>query len=325
VVELTSVAGKTKVKREKTKWRSPWQDMKKNPFLYVMILPAIASWVIFNYIPLGGVVIAFQNFRFDQGILRSEFVGLDNFRFFLGNDRFTNLIWLTVQYNLVFMVTGLIASVGLALLLSEIGSKWFKKISHSFIFLPFFISWVVVSFITFALFAARTGMLPPITEAIFGTRVNFYGTPWLWRFIMPILAIWKGVGSSSIIYLAVITGTDPQLHESARVDGASVWQRMWYVSLPLLRPTIILLTVMGLSGILQGGGEMFFQIVGLNTMLHPTVDVIDSFILRSLVGGGAVPFATNAALGLFQQLVGFILIITVNTTIKFTAPEHAIF
>ena len=313
------------MKAEKVKRRSLVQDIRRNPFLYVLILPAIAFWIIFTYIPLGGIVIAFQNFRFDQGIFRSEFVGMDNFLFFLGNDRFINLIWLTIQYNLVFMVTGLIASVGLALLLSEMGSKWFKKASHSFIFLPFFISWVVVSFITFALFSGRTGMLPALTDALFGVRFNFYGTPWIWRFIMPLLSIWKGVGSASIIYLAVITGTDPQLHESARVDGASVWQRMWYVSLPLLRPTIILLTVMGLSGILQGGGEMFFQVVGMHTMLHASVDTIDAFILRSLMAGGAIPFATNAALGLFQQFVGFVLIMTVNTIIKITAPEHAIF
>jgi len=325
VIGLVRAAGKPKAKKEKVKGRTPWADIRKNPVLYIMVLPAVAYWIIFSYIPLGGIVIAFQDFRFDNNMFRNEFIGFENFRWFITGDRFLPLLRLTITYNLLFMVTGLVAAVGLALLLSEMGSKWFKKLSHSLIFLPFFISWVVVSFITFALFS-RTGLVPSIAQSVFNTRIDVYTTTWLWPILMPIFSIWKGVGSASIIYLAVITGTDPQLHESARVDGATVWQRMWYVSLPLLRPTIILLTVMGLSGILQGGGEMFFQIIGFRTNLHRYVDVIDAYIFRSLMTPGhAIPFAQNAALGLFQQFVGFVLIMTVNTIIKFTAPEHAIF
>jgi len=320
------VIGLTKTKGKPKKKRQGWiHDIKTNPYLYVMMLPALVYWIIFNYIPTGGVIIAFKEFRFDLGIIRSPWVGMDNFRIFLGNERFINLIRMTAFYSIAFMFVGLVTSVGLALLLSEIGSKYFKKISHSLIFLPYFVSWVVVSFIAFALFNNRAGMLPALLSSI-GINFNFYTTPWIWPFILTGATVWKSVGYGSIIYLAVITGTDPQLHESARVDGASVWQRIWHVSLPLLRPTIILLTIMSLAGILSTNGEMFFQLVGNNVMLHRTADTIDAHILRSiLMPGGAIRFEQLAALGFFQQFIGFVMIMLVNTIVKVIAPERAIF
>jgi putative aldouronate transport system permease protein len=274
---------------------------------------------------MGGVLIAFKNYRFDLGIIRSPWAGFANFQFIFGNQRFFTLIRLTVLYNVVFMITGLIATVGLALLLSEMLNKYYKKVSHSLIFLPYFVSWVVVSFISWGLFNNQFGMLPAML-ASWGIDFNFYATPWIWPFILVFMSIWKGIGYGSVIYLAVITGVDPEMHESAKIDGASVWQRMGYISLPMLKPTIILLTVMGLSGILAGGADMFFQIIGNNIMLHRVADTIDAYILRSLLQpGAAMRFEQTAALGLFQQFVGFTLIITVNGIIKKTSPEHAIF
>jgi len=318
-----------KPKKVKEKRRGLLLDIKRNHWLYLMLIPAVIFYIIFSYIPTAGVFISFQNFRFGEGfffgIFGHEWVGFQNFRIIMSSDRIIGLIRMTVLYSIAFMIVGLVSSVGLALLLSELGSKWFKKISHSMIFLPYFVSWVVVSFITFALFSGRTGMLPNLLSN-FGIDFSFYTTTWIWPWIMIFLSIWKHVGYSSIIYLAVITGTDPQLHESARVDGANVWQRIWHVSLPLLKPTIILLTIMGLAGIMSTDGGMFFQVVGNNTMLHRTADTIDAHILRSiLVPGTAISFEQTAALGLFQQFVGFVLIMTVNTIIKFVAPEHAIF
>jgi len=307
------------------KKNSFFYDVMRNKYLYIMLIPAIIYWIIFRYIPMGGVVIAFKSYRFDLGILRSPWVGLDNFRFFIGNDRFINLIWLTILYSLAGMIVGLIAAVGLALLLSEIRNRYFKRTSHSLIFLPFFVSWIVVSFITFALFNNNTGTLPALLDSL-GIDFNFYMTPWIWPFIIIFSGVWKGVGYSSIIYLSILTGMDPQLHESARIDGASIWQRIWHVSLPMLKPTIVLLTIMGLSGILQGNGDQFFQLVGNNVMLHRVADNIDFYILRQLLNPGTViNFQQTAALGLFQQFVGFLLIILVNTIVKFTSPENAIF
>jgi len=313
----------------KEKRRSLLQDIKRNYWLYIMLIPAIVFYIVFQYIPTAGVFIAFQEYRIGEGffftIFGHEWVGFDNFRIILSNERIIGLIRMTILYSLGFMIVNLFASVGLALLLSEIGSRWFKKVSHSMIFLPYFVSWVVVSFITFALFSGRHGLLTNML-ASFGVDFNFYHTPWIWPFILLFLSAWKSVGFSSIIYLAVITGTDPQMHESARVDGANVWQRIWHISLPMLKPTIILLTIMGLAGILSTDGGMFFQIVGNNTALHRMADTIDAHILRTLmVPGSAISFQQTTALGLFQQFVGFVLIITVNTIIKFVAPEHAIF
>ena len=300
-------------------------DIRKNKYLYFMMIPAVVWWIIFRYIPIGGVWTAFTSFRFDMGVLRSPFVGLDNFQFIFRNERMLHLVRLTVIYSLAFMITGLISAVGLALLLSEIRSKYFKKVSHSMIFLPFFISWITVSFITFALFNNRSGALVHLLYS-FGIEFNFLMTPWIWPPILIISAIWQGVGFGSIVYLAVLTGVDPGLHESAIMDGASVWKRIWYVSLPMLKPTIILLTIMGLSTILQSGGDQFFQLVGTNPVLHRVADTIDTYMLRQLlVPGPRINFSQLAALGFFQQLVGFVLIVTVNCIVKRTAPEHSIF
>ena len=301
-------------------------DMKKNKFLYLMLIPAVIYWVIFRYIPMGGVVIAFQRFRFDLGVLRSPWVGFDNFLFFWGNDRFVHLLRLTVLYSLGGMLAGLISTIGLALLLSELRSRFFKRTAHSMIFLPFFISWITVSFITFALFNNRSGMLPHFLYDTFGIQFNFLTTPWIWPFILIFSGVWQGVGFGSIVYLATLTGVDPGLHESATIDGASVWQRIWHVSLPMVKPIAILLTIMGLSGILQSGGDQFFQLVGNNVMLHRTADTISTYIMRQvLMPGAMINFSQLAALGFFQQFVGFVLILTVNGVVKKLNPDHAIF
>ena len=290
-----------------------------------MLIPGVIYWIIFRYVPMGGVIIAFKRFNFGLGILRSPWIGLDNFQFLFLNERFTDLIKMTIAYSLAGMIVGLITSVGLALLLSEMRVRWFKKASHSMIFLPFFISWITFSFVQHALFSNQIGTLPNLL-ANFGIEFNFYATPWFWPFWLIMTGVWKGVGYGSVIYLAVLTGIDPALHESARIDGATVWQRIWHISLPLLYPTIVLLTIMGLSGVLSAGGDQFFQLVGGNIMIHPVADTIDTYIMRMILTPGvSINLGQMAALGFFQQFIGFILIISVNTIVKYTKPEHAIF
>ena len=237
------------------------REVKKNWMLLLMLMPATTFFIIFNYIPMAGVINAFKNFRMDLGIIRSPWVGFANFEFFFRSGEALRLTTMTVGYNVAFIVTGLFWSVLLALVLSELKGKLFKRVSHSVIFLPHFISWVVIAFMAFNLFNLRFGVINSILGDLGRDPINFYASPALWRYLVVIFSNWRGVGFGSIIYLAVLTGISPEYYEAAKVDGASLWQRMWHISIPFLRPTIGILMLMSVAGVFRGGGDMFYQLI----------------------------------------------------------------
>ena len=301
-------------------------EFKKNKLLFVMLLPAVCYFVIFNYIPMAGIIVAFKNYRFDRGILFSPWTGFDNFRFFFNSGRAFGLTMMTVAYNAAFIVTGIVWSVSLALVLSELKNKLFKKVAHSIIFLPYFISWVVVTFMAYNLFSTQFGVINTMLRGWGMEPFNFYGSPGVWRYLMVAFSNWKGVGYGSVVYLAVLTGISPEYYEAAQVDGASIWQRIRYISLPFLKSTIIILLLMSLGSVFRGGGDMFYQMIGNNTLLTPQVDVIDSYILRSLINPvGNINYSMTAAVGLFQQVAGFILVISANAAARRLSPDGALF
>lgn len=301
-------------------------ELRKNKHLFLMLIPAVVFFIIFNYVPMGGIIVAFKNYRYDRGILFSPWTGFNNFKFFFNSGKALRLILMTVAYNVAFIVTGIFFSVSLAIILSELKNKVFKKITHSIIFLPYFISWVVVAFMAYNLFSAQFGVVNTLLRSWGSEPYNFYGTAGIWKYLMVAFNNWKGIGYSSIIYLAVITGINPEYYETAQIDGASIWQRMRHITLPFLKPTIIILVLLSLSGILKGGGDMFYQLVGNNTLLVGQTDVIDAYILRSLINPvGNINYSMTAAVGLFQQAVGFILIMTVNYITRKISPDNAIF
>ncbi len=301
-------------------------ELRKNKILFLMLLPAVVFFIIFNYIPMAGIIVAFKNYRYDLGILRSPWAGFNNFKFFFNSGKALRLIMMTIAYNVAFIATGIFFSVSLAIILSELKNKLFKKVAHSIIFLPYFISWVVVAFMAYNLFSTQFGVINTLLQSWGYEPYNFYGTPGIWKYLMVAFNNWKGIGYSSIIYLAVITGINPEYYETAQIDGASIWQRMWHITLPFLKPTIIILVLLSLSGILKGGGDMFYQLIGNNTLLVNQADVIDAYILRSLINPvGNINYSMTAAVGLFQQAVGFILIMTVNYITRKVSPDNAIF
>ena len=301
-------------------------ELRKNKILFLMLLPAILYFIIFNYIPMGGIIVAFKNYRYDRGILFSPWIGFDNFKFFFNSGRAFSLTLMTVAYNAAFIITGIFWSVSLALVLSELKNKIFKKITHSIIFLPYFISWVVVSFMAYNLFSTQFGVINTLLRGWGREPFNFYGTPPIWKYLMVVFSNWKGVGYGSVVYLAVLTGISPEYYEAAQVDGASIWQRIRHISLPFLKTTIIILLLMSLGGVFRGGGEMFYQLIGNNTLLTPQADVIDSYILRSLINPvGNINYSMTAAVGLFQQAAGFILVVTANAVARRVSAEGALF
>jgi putative aldouronate transport system permease protein len=207
-------------------------------------------------------------------------------------------------------------------MLSELGGKWFKRIVQSVVILPNFLSWTVIAGFILAVLT-NGGLLNKWLEHFGYETISFYSKPVIWPFLMVLIKVWQGAGFGSIIYLASITSFNPEIYESASMDGASRWQKIRHITLPLLKPTIILLTILAMGGIFYGDFGMIFAIVGRNVLLYSTTDVIDTYVYRSLVDLGDLGMA--AAVGLFQSVIGFILVISVNQLARKFSPDSAIF
>ena len=299
------------------------RELKKNKILYMMILPGVLFALIFSYIPMGGVIIAFQNYNFKKGILGSDWVGLNNFKVFFASGKMWLLTKNTIVYNLIFIVTGTVFNIVLAILISEMCTRKYKRVLQSIMMFPHFLSWVIVGGIAYNIFNYEFGLLNSLLTSWGFDRVDVYSNTSIWKIILPIVNIWKESGYSMIFYLAAITGISPELYEAARVDGCGIIKKIRYIILPLLRPTICILLLMSLSGILKGNMEMFYQLVGANSYLYNATDVLDTYVYRTLMQ--LKNYGITSATGLYQSIVGFVLVITVNCITKRLDPDSAIF
>ncbi|ASA21664.1 ABC transporter permease [Paenibacillus donghaensis] len=310
-------------KRKQGKIGAFFSELVKNRFLYLLALPAIIWFFVFAYLPLGGIVIAFQDFRAMQGIFGSEFVGLKNFQFFFQSSDWIKIVTNTVFLNVLFIFFNTLAAIIIAIMVTEMSGKWFKKITQSVMIFPHFLSWTVVAMFVMAFVSTDGGFINQIL-AMFGIApVQFLSSPGYWPLILVLLKIWHGAGFGSIVYMATISGINPDIYESASIDGASRIQKIRYITLPLLKPTVILLTILAVGGIFNGDFGMIYAIIGRNPMLYPTTDVIDTYLFRAMMDLGDM--SMSAAIGFMQSLVGFILVLTVNYIAKKVAPESAIF
>ncbi|KRF42289.1 ABC transporter permease [Paenibacillus sp. Soil787] len=298
------------------------QEIRKHGLLYLLTIPGILLIFVFSYLPMGGIVIAFQNFNAIKGITGSEFVGLKNFEFFFQSSETIHVIWNTLYLNVLFILFGTITSVGIAVILSELRGEWFKRITQSVVILPSFLSWTVIaSFVTVLL--TNGGLLNKTLEYFGFESIGFYSEPAIWPFLLVLIKIWQGAGFGSIIYLAAITSINPEIYESASMDGASRWQKIWNITLPLLKPTVILLTILAIGGIFYGDFGMIYGLVQRNVLLYATTDVIDTYVYRALVDLGDIGMAS--AVGFFQSFIGFILVISVNQLARKFSPDSALF
>jgi len=298
-------------------------ELFKNKFLYLLALPGMIWFFIFAYLPMGGIVIAFQDFKAMKGITGSEFVGLKNFQFFFRSSDWIQIVTNTVFLNVLFIVFNTLAAVTIAIMVTEMGGKWFKKITQSIMIFPHFLSWTVVAMFVMAFVATDGGFVNQILSMFGIAPVQFLSSPAYWPFILVLLKVWHGAGFGSIVYMATISGINPDIYESASIDGASRLQKIRYITLPLLKPTVILLTILAVGGIFNGDFGMIYAIIGRNPMLYPTTDVIDTYLFRAMMDLGDM--SMSAAIGFMQSLVGFILVLTVNYIAKKVAPESAIF
>ena len=290
-----------------------------------MAIPMVVFFLLFSYLPLPGLYYAFVDYDFMQG-LKSPFCGFKNFEF-LFSGGMDSIIWKltrnTILYNLAFIIVGNIAQITVAVLLKEIHRKYFVKVSQTLMFMPYFVSMVTVCVVVYNIFNYKYGIANNLLTSLGLEKFDFYQTPEVWPFIIVAVQVWKGLGYGSVVYMATILGIDESIYEAAYVDGASNWKRIRYITLPLLKPTAIMLIMLALGGIIRGSFDLFYQLIRNNGLLLETTDIIDTYVYRSL----AVDFnmGRGAAAGLYQSVFGFILVMTVNKIVKKISPENALF
>ena len=299
-----------------------WGQVRKNRTLLCMLLPALLYVVIFSYIPMFGITIAFKDYNYNGGILGSPWCGFKNFEYLKISGKLWALTRNTLLYNLAFIVFGIIFEVGFAVMLSEITKKTFKKVTQAFMFLPYFISWVVVSTIMLNIFG-QNGVLSNVL-AHFGIEdFSIYQQIRQWPVIMVAIRIWKQTGYGTVVYLAAIAGLSQEMFEAASIDGASIWQKIRYITIPGLKPTIFIMFLLSVGNIFRGDFGMFYQLVGNNQLLLETSDVIDTFVYRSLITSPNI--GMSAAAGLYQSVLCFVTIVSVNWLVKKVDPDYTLF
>jgi len=308
---------------QKTRNKSFFCEIRKNWLYYVMFLPAGLYFFIFAYVPMPGIVVAFKNYSYRGGIFGSEWNGLENFRYFYESGKLLLVTWNTLKYNLLFLVTSTILSVAAAILIAEMQGIWFKKTSQTLMFLPHFISWVIVAVFFYNIFNFEYGSLNTFLKTLGIPPVSIYSEPGVWIFILPFLYIWKTIGFSSVLYLSAIMGIDKESYETAMIDGANVFRRIWHITLPMLSSTIITLTLLGISRIMRGQFDMFYQLIGNNSKLMDATDIIDTLVFRSLITTNDFGMASSA--GFYQSVLCFAIIVMVNQITKKISKENALF
>lgn len=303
--------------------RSLWKNLMSSRMLLLMCIPAIIFFLVFNYAPLPGIWIAFTNFNYRDGIFGSPFVGFRNFEFLIKSGQLWLLTRNTVLYNLAFIVLGNVLAITFAIMLNEVRLKYFKKISQSIMFLPYFISVVLVGVIAFNLLNFDNGALNAAIEQAGGDPLKLYSTPGAWPFIITGVHLWQSTGYGTIVYFAAIMGIDRVLFEAAAIDGANAWQRIRYVILPSLKPIFVILLLFALGGIMHGNFGLFWNLVGNNAVLFPTTDIIETSVYRMVMSQNN--FTTSTAVGLYQSIFGFVIVITANWIVRRMNPDYALF
>jgi len=297
--------------------------IRTNLTLLIMSTPGILFLFVFAYLPMIGLVIAFKDYRFADGILGSPWVGLDNFRFLFGTDAAWRITRNTLLMNSTFIIVNTVGSLIIALLLNEIYRSWASKYYQTMLFFPFFVSWVIVSYFVFGFLNANNGLINQIFKALGIHRIIWYRSPQYWPIILTLTNFWKGLGFGSVIYLAAILAIPPVYYEAAKIDGASKWQQIRFITLPQIRPVIIILVLLSIGHIFNADFGLFFFVPRNSPMLYPTTDVIDTFVYRSLMELGNISMA--AAASFYQSVVGLVLVVFANWMVRRVNSDEALF
>lgn len=300
------------------------REVTRNRTLYLMALPAILFFVIFCYVPMPGIVIAFKDYNVVDGVFGSRWNGLRNFAFLVRSGDIYRITLNTLRLNVLFIVFSTVAQVTFALLLNEVRNGAFKKLCQSFVFFPYFISWVVVGSLSYNLFATDVGFFNGVRSSIGLQPIEWFARPEYWGTILTSAYTWKWIGFGSIIYLAAIHGIDPTFYEAARIDGGNRWVQIRFITLPLLMPTVITLSLLAVGRIFYGDFGLIFNLVKNNALLYQTTDVIDTYVFRAFRGAGG-SFASGSAAGMYQSVMGFLVILAANGIVRRIDRDRALF
>lgn len=294
-----------------------------NVQLTLLVLPMLIYIFIFKYLPMPGIVLAFQDYTYTGGLFGSDFVGLKNFEYIFGSSDAFRILRNTILHNVIFIITGNACSLFVALMMDRVIRKWQIKTFQTMMFLPYFISWVVVSYMSSIILEYDGGVLNAILGLFGKDPVSWYMTPAAWWFIIPIAHLWKSIGHSSIVYYGYILGVDNSLYEAAYIDGATEWQKMLYITIPMIKPAIVLNLIMSIGTLMRGDFGLFYYLTNDNGMLYSTTDIIDTYVFRGIRKTGDI--SGPAAIGLLQSVVGFILVVGANKIAKWLDPESRMF
>ncbi|WP_308638072.1 ABC transporter permease [Paenibacillus silvisoli] len=306
----------TKAKLRKERWRK----YKQYRALLIMMIPAMLYYLVFHYLPMYGVLLAFKDFKILQGIWNSPWVGFDIFEKIFHDEYFFTVLKNTMIISLYKLLFGFPVPIIFALLLSEVMNARYKKLIQTVTYLPHFISWVVLAGIFFTLFSLE-GPVNTIVKLFGGDPVLYLADPRYFRTILVITSIFQGFGWGSIIYFAAISNIDPQLYEAAIIDGAGRFKRMFYISIPMLVPIIAIMLILSMSGILDAGFDQIFNMY--NVQVYNVADIIDTYVYRKGIVEMNYSYAT--AVGLFKSVVALILIFAVNRIVKMIGgKDHAL-
>jgi putative aldouronate transport system permease protein len=292
--------------------------------LYIMMIPTMIMFIINCYMPMFGILMAFQRYNHIDGIFKSPWVGLKNFEFlFVTKDAFI-ITRNTVLFNLVFISLGLVGAVTLAIVVNEIRGKFAARFYQAVFILPNFISILVVSYIVYAFLDPVNGFMNKTVLPLLGIEsINWYTVPKYWIFILIAVRMWLNTGMGSVLYLSTIASISPEYYESATIDGATKWQQIKYITIPMLVPLMIIITTLSIGSIIRGDFGLFYQVTQNSPSLYPVTDVIDTYVYKALINLNN--FGMASAAGFYQSVVGFVLIIVTNKVVRKIDPEKALF
>ena len=299
------------------------RDLQKNRTKWLMILPAVIVVILMCYIPMSGIVLAFKNYNYHDGIYRSPWVGLDNFRFFILSGKALSVTRNTILYNLLFLAIGNFLQILCAIMLSELTGRIFKRVTQTLMFLPYFISWVVVGAFVYNMFNFEFGAVNTLLRSLGAPPVNVYANPPVWIPILTTAYVFKSLGYGTVMYLASVVNIDGQLFEAADLDGATMMQKIWHITLPSIRPTIVILFLLAIGNIMRGDFQMFWQVTGNNPMVLEMTDVIDTYATRCMLS--LQEYGMTAAAGLYQAVFSFALILLANYAVRRVEPDYSLF
>jgi putative aldouronate transport system permease protein len=299
------------------------QKVIKYRVLLLMCLPAIIFFFAFSYMPLPGVYVAFVKYNYAGGIFGSKFVGLNNFEFLYTSGKLFTLTRNTILYNLAFVLMGNLLAVFVAILLNELRSKWFKKVSQTMMFLPYFISQVLVGVLIYNILNYDSGFVNTVLTSLGMEKWEPYSRADVWPMLLVIIYLWQQTGYNSVVYFAAIMGIDTEMIEASKVDGANAFQKIRFIILPSLKQTVVILFLFALGGIVKGNFGLFYNIIGTNSLLYSTTDIIETFVYRATMSD--FNFSTASAVGLYQSMIGFVIVMTVNFIVKKIEPDYSLF